>query len=194
MNRQCTVWGLSAALLGISGVANADVEWWLIFGGGEQPNREMFYADASSVVELKKESGMKEFPKTVDVLQIHEAASGPEYVNYQFQFQCESKLMRVVIATAHMRSGTNVMAPAPPGWFPLRYNWTQQPYQFACHPENRTKNGMFNVNARGADVAQMCEITRRMIWKNPPVDSAVKERPSASVMRDIQTLLGAPGQ
>lgn len=199
MSRYCAISVLSAALLGFSGFANADVKWWLIFGRGEEPNREFFYADASSVVEVPKQSGMKEFARALDVLLVHEVANGPEYVNYKFQYQCQSKLVRVISATAQMRSGTKVDAPLPPGWIPVAANWTERGYEFACHPENAEKNGMFPLPGPAFNVAQLADVTRTKIWKTTPADAigsgpAVKERPSKSVIRDMQMMLGVPSQ
>ncbi|MEA9608824.1 hypothetical protein QY702_20965 [Xanthomonas campestris pv. plantaginis] len=207
MKHQYAVWCLSIATLGLSGTANAAVEWWTMSSRGEQPKREVFYADLTSVVQLNKESGMTESPRALDVLQVQEATGSPEYINYRFQFQCASKLIRVISANAGMSSGADFVASVPSGWNPVRPHWTELAYQFACQPQARQQNGMVKLESNmlggfvgDLDVSQVAEKTRKAVWGMQSVESDVtrglypkeiKEIRRKQVASDIRTLFDA---
>lgn len=219
MKHQYAVWCLSIATLGMSGTANAAVEWWILLSRGKQPDREVFYADATSVVHVNKESGMTESARALDVLHVKEPAASPEIINYRLQFQCESKQMRVLSATAAMNSGANVRAPVPEGWMPVRPHWTERAYQFACQPQARQRNGMIKVEEATSlrkqetdmlggfvgdlSADQVAERTRKAVWKIASTENdrtsgrglypkQIQEIRKQQLMGDIQTLFAAP--
>lgn len=217
MKNQYAVWCLSIATLGISGTANAAVEWWIMSSRGEQPNREVFYADATSVVQVNRESGMNEAARALDVLQVKEAAASPEMINYRLQFQCESRQVRVLSATAAMNSGANVRVPVPAGWSPVQPHWTEHAYKFACQPQARQANGMIkvreatSVSRQETDMLggfvgdlsadQVAERTRKAVWKIASTENdrtrglypkQIREIRKQQLMGDIQTLFAAP--
>ncbi|MBX8474268.1 hypothetical protein K5D38_05705 [Pseudomonas cichorii] len=101
-------------------------------------------------------------------------------------------MLRIISATAHMRSGATVPASLSLGWIPVANKWTERGYQFVCHPEDAQKNGMFKISKPGLNVAQTVDVTRNMI-NAAGNESVVKERPAQSV-RDMQTLLGVPSK
>ncbi|BBP82651.1 hypothetical protein PHLH8_22930 [Pseudomonas sp. Pc102] len=190
------VLGASLALLLIQVQQTAmAADWWVIFGTGDQPNRDLFYADGASVTEVKMESGQAEPARSVTVVQIFETADAPDFVAYDLQFQCKKRLLKVNAVTAYNRSATASSLPAPQGWKPVPQSWVDRSYDFACKPDERESNAMMRLGNTTADV--LATVTRTKMWgiTRPSANeenhgpNAVKNS-SQGVLRDLDLLLG----
>lgn len=190
------VLGASLALLLVQLQQSAlAADWWVIFGSGDQPNRDLFYADGASVAELKTESGQAEPARSVTVVQIFETADAPDFVEYNLQFQCNKRLLKVNAVTAYNRSATASNLPAPKGWTPVPQSWIDRSYDFACKPQDRESNAMMRLGDTRADI--LANVTRTKMWGiTRPSTYAESEGPNAvknsskGVLRDLDILLG----
>ncbi|WP_044400260.1 hypothetical protein [Pseudomonas sp. FeS53a] len=170
-------------------------DWWVIFGTGDSPERDMFYADALSVAEQRRGSGETEAPRSVGVVQVLESAEAPNFVHYSMQFQCRQRLVKFDGITAYMRSNTPSNLASPQGWKPVPQSWVDRAYTFACDAQNREGNAMLRIGNTTADV--LAQVTRTQIW-GLTTPAAYDQAPGAvrngtdGVMRDLDILLGNP--
>ena len=122
----------------------AQPDWWLIFGSGDQPKRQVMYADALSVADTPLKSAA-EPARSVDVVEVFEAQDKPLYVMYRVSFQCKAGRYSVATASAQMRSGAVTREPTSSQWEPVARSVMERPYDFVCKASSRRANSMIKI-------------------------------------------------
>lgn len=182
----------SFALLSLSAAPALATDWWMIFGTGDTPNRDLFFADAQSVKAVKEQPGNT----LLNVMQVFESPNSPNYVSYTLGMRCPERQLRVNSATAYLRAGATTVLPAPKRWVPLPKSWLERGYDFACAPDKRKSNAMMPMGVGSIDNAQLVAITQQGLFNqlpgNQPIRIEATKSSTADVMRDLNFLLGAP--
>lgn len=182
----------SFALLSLNAAPALATDWWMIFGTGDTPNRDIFFADAQSV------KPAKEHPqnKLLNIMQVFENPNSPNYVSYTLELRCPERQLRVNSATAYLRAGATTVLPAPKGWIPVPKSWLERGYDFACAPDKRKSNAMSSMGLGSLENAQLVAITQQGLFKQLPGNQPIRIESTKSstedVMRDLNFLLGAP--
>ncbi|WP_407315390.1 hypothetical protein [Pseudomonas sp. nanlin1] len=143
-------------------------DWWLIFGSGDQPKREVLYADALSVAETPSKSAA-EPTRSVDVVHVFEEQDKPLFMLYRIAFQCKSGNYIIEAADAKMRSGEVTQGQTTNQWQPVARSMLERPYDFVCKASARRANGMIKI-ARPELANTLPEFTYRAFW-GPAVDA-----------------------
>lgn len=182
----------SFALLSLSAAPALATDWWMIFGTGDTPNRDLLFADAQSVKAVKEHPGNT----LLNVTQVFENPNAPSYVSYTLELRCPERQLRVNSATAYLRAGATTVLPAPKGWIPVPKSWLERGYDFACAPDKRKSNAMSPMDLGPLENAQLVAITQQGLFKQLPGNQPIRIETARSgtedVMRDLNFLLGAP--
>lgn len=142
-------------------------DWWLIFGGGQEPKREMIYADALSVADIDGMKEVNEVPRSVDVVQVFESANEPSFVAYNIAYQCKARSYKIISAYAHLRSGEVSESPGKSTWTPISQSWLERPYDFVCQASSRKSNSMIKLGS--FSTISLPQITREVFWDSQAV-------------------------
>lgn len=137
-------------------------DWWLIFGSGDQPKRQVMYADALSVAESPSKSGA-ETARTVEVVQVFEDQDKPSYIWYTIAFQCKAGQYWVDVAKAKKRSGEVVEEPSSRQWMPVAQSVLERPYDFVCKASTRRSNNMIKIN-KPQLIDTLAQFTYETFW------------------------------
>ena len=97
--------GSTFALLSLSAAPALATDWWMIFGTGDTPNRDLFFADAQSVKATQQDPQNTQ----LTVVQVFESPNSPNYVSYTLELQCAQRQLRVNSATAYLRAGATTV-------------------------------------------------------------------------------------
>lgn len=139
----------------------AQPDWWLIFGSGDQPKRQVMYADAISVADTPSKSG--EPSRSVDVVQVFEDEAMPAYVLHTISFQCKAGRYRVDATNTQMRSGKPTAGQPNDQWEPVAGTLLERPYDFVCKASSRRANSMIKIGNKDA-VTTLPEFTIKAFW------------------------------
>lgn len=184
--------GSTFALLSLSAAPALATDWWMIFGTGDTPNRDLFFADTQSVKATQQDPQNTQ----LTVVQVFESPNSPNYVSYTLELQCAQRQLRVNSATAYLRAGATTVLPAPKRWVPVPKSWLEHGYDFACAPGKRKTNAMMPMGVGSIDNAQLVAITQQGLFNqlpgNQPIRIESKKSSTEDVMRDLNFLLGAP--
>ncbi|MBX8574455.1 hypothetical protein [Pseudomonas cichorii] len=145
-------------------------DWWLIFGSGEQPKRQVMYADAISVADISSKTA-EEAARSVDVVHVFEAEDKPSYVMHRISFQCKAGQYRVEAANAQMRSGKITAEPTNSHWNPVARSSMERPYDFVCQAGSRRSNSMIKVG--NMSVTTLADFTKKALW-GPAINTPPK--------------------
>lgn len=184
--------GSTFALLSLSAAPAVATDWWMIFGTGDTPNRDLFFADAQSVKATQQHPQNRQ----LTVVQVFESPNSPNYVSYALELQCPERQLRVNSATAYLRAGATTVLPAPKRWVPVPKSWLERGYDFACAPGKRKSNAMMPMGVGSIDNTQLVAITQQGLFNqlpgNQPIRIESRKSSTEDVMRDLNFLLGAP--
>ena len=184
----------SFALFSLSAAPALATDWWMIFGTGDTPKRDIFFADAQSVKAAKEHPGNT----LLNVMQVFESPNAPSYVSYTLELRCSERQLRVNSATAVLRAGSTSVLPAPKSWVPVPKSWLERGYDFACAPGKRKANAMMPMGVGSIDNVQLVAITQQGLFKqlpgNQPIRIESRKSSTEDVMRDLNFLLGAPAK
>lgn len=183
----------SFALLSLNAAPALATDWWMIFGTGDTPNRDIFFADAQSVKPAKEHSQNK----LLNIMQVFENPNSPNYVSYTLELRCPERQLRVNSVTAHLRTSSRKVLPAPKRWVPVPRSWLERGYDFACAPEKRKLNGMTPLGGpfeemRLVDIAQLGLFTVDQSKPRPRIKAP--ETTTEDVMNELNALLDAPSK
>ncbi|MBX8475590.1 hypothetical protein K5D38_12440 [Pseudomonas cichorii] len=137
-------------------------DWWLIFGSGDQPKRQVMYADALSVADSPSKSGV-ETARTVEVVQVFEDQGKPSYIWYTIAFQCKAGQYWVDVAKAKKRSGEVVEEPNSRQWMPVAQSVLERPYDFVCKASTRRSNNMIKIS-KPQLIDTLAQFTYETFW------------------------------
>ncbi|MGX0954814.1 hypothetical protein AB7M18_000942 [Pseudomonas viridiflava] len=153
---------LSPLVIAPSTAFAAQPDWWLIFGSGDKPKRQVIYADALSVADTPSKSGA-EPTRSVVVVYVFEDKDKPLYAMYTISFQCKAGRYRVEAANAQMPSGEITQEPTSSQWAPAARSVMERPYDFVCNASSRRTNGMIKIGRR--ELANtLPEFTYKALW------------------------------
>lgn len=171
MHKYALVWAVLSQLVIAPGMAvAADPDWWLIFGSGDQPKRQVIYADALSVADTPSKSAA-EPSRSVDVVYVFEAKDKPLFTLYKISFQCKAGRYSVEAANSKMRSGEIIQGPTSTQWEPVARTMLERPYDFVCNASSRRTNGMIKIGGGPVTASMLQEFTYEAFWdpaKNAP--------------------------
>lgn len=119
-------------------------DWWLIFGSGDQPKRQVMYADSLSVADIPSKLGA-ETARTVEVVLVFEDQDKPSYIWYTIAFQCKAGQYWVDVAKAKERSDEVVEEAGSRQWMPVAQSVMERPYDFVCKASTRRSNNMIQI-------------------------------------------------
>ncbi|MBI6852029.1 hypothetical protein YA0002_04565 [Pseudomonas cichorii] len=148
----------------------AQPDWWLIFGSGDQPKRQVMYADAISVADSRSKT-TEEAARSVDVVNVFEEEDKPSYVIYRVSFQCKAGQYRVEAAKAQMRSGETTAEPTNRHWEPVAQSLMERPYDFVCQASSRRSNSMIKVGSMSVTI--LSDFTKKALW-GPAINTPPK--------------------
>ena len=152
-----------AAMLLLAGAATAAPgamagDWWIVYGRGDKPQREMFLADAATLQDIPGQDA-KAPARGARFIQVFEGADQPDYLAYEFQVQCKPRQYRLASVVAHQRDGTELAVPltGQPAdqWTVLKKRSSLQAEQhlrFVCdEARKRERNMMLQVGQAEPD-------------------------------------------
>ncbi len=133
--------------------------WYMIFGTGDAPKRDLFIA-------RRIEAPDSAVSKKVEVVQVLEATGLGDYAIYSMEFNCKQRKFRIVnLTVATMDSKLQSKANAL-DWTAVPQSWIDRAYTFGCdstvssNPEKLDMTYFLNL-FRPADIA---DIARKSIW------------------------------
>lgn len=163
MHKLALVLAVFSPLVISPGIAVAAMpDWWLIFESGDQPKRQVIYADALSVADTPSKSGA-EPARSVNVVYVFEGEDKPLFTLYRIAFQCKGGRYTVESANSKMRSGEVTQGPTSTQWEPVANTVLERPYDFVCKASSRRTNGMIKIG-RPELVNTLPEFTYRTFW------------------------------
>ncbi len=169
MHKYALVLAVLSPLVIAPGAAVAAMpDWWLIFGSGDQPKRQVIYADALSVADSPSKSGA-EPTRSVDVVYVFEDENKPLFTLYRIAFQCKAGLYSVDASNSKLRSGDVTQGPTSTQWEPVARTMLERPYDFVCKASTRRTNGMIKIG-RPELATTLPEFTYRAFW-GPATDA-----------------------
>ncbi len=167
---------LAAALafLALAPCAHA-ADWWVIFGEGDTPNRQLYYADAASISQAPTAGDATEIVQRLQVMQMFESAAQPEYILFSFEIQCERQQMRIPLATVHLRDGSVSKLIEPMGWGqPVPGGMVARAFFFTCVPKSRDKKHSYMRIGEG-EAESIVSAAWKSVWSDGSKPSVQKK-------------------
>ena len=194
LRRVAVKWALAVPCVMVATPAVAG-DWWMVYGAGEKPARQITYLDLQSyyeqtdpsrlmTVDTKRKLSREDLIDYVriDGAQIFEAEKSPGMILTRYLVKCRDQLVATTRTEIRWRD-SRLEQPADTAWAPSRSTPEyQQITKFVCDASSRpTAEGMFQVT----DDYDPLPITWQMFWKDATEPKWTSSRSAAELNAEI---------
>lgn len=194
LRRVAVKWALAVPCVMVATPAVAG-DWWMVYGAGEKPARQITYLDLQSyyeqtdpsrlmTVDTKRKLSREDLIDYVriDGAQIFEAEKSPGMILTRYLVKCRDQLVATTRTEIRWRD-SRLEQPADTAWAPSRSTPEyQQITKFVCDASSRpTAEGMFQVT----DDYDPLPITWQMFWKDATEPKWTSSRSVAELNAEI---------
>lgn len=173
-------------------------DWWLVFGGGDKPQREILFLDQASIdvvrdpsrlvtIDLGKklsDDDLIDFVR-VEGVTVYESAQAPAKMAAQYRVKCRDKMVATTFASQLWRHGKIENLPDQQ-WASVEQDEAlAQVHAFICAPDQRDANSMLHIT----DEYDPMTLTWKMLWTDGTEPQWTSTRSAEEINAEIDARL-----